>query len=185
MKVIEIPANVVPRKAFELDADEQHFVDFKPGIEVLPAQYAGCDTNNIPVFYFVQRHEPGTPHWRDGGFECTDSSGAYRAFYLDSLIVHPKYFKRKAKAKAILERKGTGKRGRPRKDPSQLQQPKVYVPTGGKRGRPRKDPNMLQAPKVYVPTGGKRGRPKMDPALRKSTVYVKKGGKRGRPKKQS
>lgn len=160
MKVIEIPAAIVPRKAFQLDDDEQHLTEFKPGIEVLPAQYADSDTSNTPVFYFVQRHEPNTPHWKEGGYECNDSNGARRAFYLDSLIVHPKYFKRKAKAKAILERKGTGKRGRPRKDPSQLQQVKVYVPTGGKRGRPRKDPNTLQAPKVYVPTGGKRGRPR-------------------------
>ena len=160
MKVIEIPAAIVPRKAFQLDDDEQHLTEFKPGIEVLPAQYADTDTNGTPIFYFVQRHEPGTPHWKEGGYECNDSNGARRAFYLDSLIVHPKYFKRKAKAKAILERKGTGKRGRPRKDPSQLQQVKVYVPTGGKRGRPRKDPNTLQAPKVYVPTGGKRGRPR-------------------------
>jgi len=27
MKVIEIPAAIVPRKAFQLDADEQHLVD--------------------------------------------------------------------------------------------------------------------------------------------------------------
>ena len=159
MQIIEIPANVVPRKAFKLDSDEQHLVEFKPGIEVLPAQYADTDTNSTPTFYFIQRHEPNTPHWRDGGYECSDSNGARRAFHLDALIVHPKYFKRKAKAEKILKSKGTGKRGRPRKDPSQLKTPTVYVPTGGKRGRPRKDPNTLQAPKVYVPTGRKRGRP--------------------------
>ncbi len=159
MQIIEIPANVVPRKAFKLDSDEQHLVEFKPGIEVLPAQYADTDTNSTPTFYFIQRHEPNTPHWRDGGYECSDSNGARRAFHLDALIVHPKYFKRKAKAEKILKSKGTGKRGRPRKDPSQLKTPTVYIPTGGKRGRPRKDPNTLQAPKVYVPTGRKRGRP--------------------------
>ena len=160
MKVIEIPAAIVPRKAFQLDDNEQHLTEFKPGIEVLPAHYADTDTTGTPIFYYIQRHEPGTPNWRDGGYECSDSNGARRAFYLDALIVHPKYFKRKAKAEKILKSKGTGKRGRPRKDPSELKVQAVYVPTGGKRGRPRKDPNTLQAPKVYVPTGGKRGRPR-------------------------
>jgi len=160
MKVIEIPAAIVPRKAFQLDDNEQHLTEFKPGIEVLPAHYADTDTTGTPIFYYIQRHEPGTPNWRDGGYECSDSNGARRAFHLDALIVHPKYFKRKAKAEKILKSKGTGKRGRPRKDPSELKTPTVYVPTGGKRGRPRKDPNTLQAPKVYVPTGGKRGRPR-------------------------
>ena len=117
MQVIEIPANVAPRKAFKLDSDEQHLVEFKPGIEVLPAQFADSDTNTTPTFYYIQRHEPNTPHWKDGGFECSDSNGAKRAFHLDALIVHPKYFKRKAKAEKILKSKGTGKRGRPRKDP--------------------------------------------------------------------
>ena len=158
MKVIEIPAAVYPRKAFQLDADEQHFLDFKPGIQVLPAQY-GEDESGASLFYFIQRHEPGTPHWKDGGYECSDSNGARRAFHLDALIVHPKYFKRKAKAEKIRTSKGTGKRGRPKKDPSELKVATVYVPTGGKRGRPRKDPNTLQTLKVYVPTGGKRGRP--------------------------
>ena len=159
MQVIEIPANVCPRKAFKLDSDEQHLIEFKPGIEVLPAQFADSDTNTTPTFYYIQRHEPGTPHWRDGGHECSDSNGARRAFHLDSLIVHPKYFKRKAKAEKIRTSKGTGKRGRPKMDPSLKKTPTVYVKTGGKRGRPRKDPNTLQTLKVYVPTGGKRGRP--------------------------
>ena len=158
MKIIEIPAAIVPRKAFLLDADEQHFLDFKPGIQVLPAQY-GEDESGAPLFYFVARHEDGEKCWKGGGYEVRDSNGASRAFHLDSLIVHPKYFKRKAKAKAILERKGTGMRGRPKKDPSDLKVAVVYVPTGGKRGRPRKDPDTLQIPKVYIPTGGKRGRP--------------------------
>lgn len=160
MKIIEIPAAIVPRKAFSLDADEQHLTEFKRGIEVLPAQYADSDTNGTPIFYFIQRHEPGTPHWQDGGYECSDSNGARRAFHLDSLIVHPKYFKRKAKAEKIRTSKGTGKRGRPKMDPSLKKTPTVYVKTGGKRGRPRKDPNTLQTLKVYVPTGGKRGRPR-------------------------
>ena len=126
---------------------------------MLPAQFADSDTNTTPTFYYIQRHEPNTPHWKDGGHEVGDSNGAKRAFHLDALIVHPKYFKRKAKAEKILKSKGTGKRGRPKMDPALRKTPTVYVPTGGKRGRPRKDPNTLQAPKVYVPTGRKRGRP--------------------------
>ena len=158
MKIIEIPAAIVPRKAFLLDADEQHFLEFTPGIQVLPAPQSE-DESGAPLFHFIARHEDGEKCWKGGGYEVRDSNGASRAFHLDSLIVHPKYFKRKAKAKAILERKGTGKRGRPKKDPSELKVATVYVPTGGKRGRPRKDPNTLQTLKVYVPTGGKRGRP--------------------------
>ena len=158
MKIIEIPAAIVPRKAFVLDADEQHFLEFKPGIQVLPAQYSE-DESGAPLFHFIARHEDGEKCWKGGGYEVRDSNGASRAFHLDSLIVHPKYFKRKAKAKAILERKGTGKSGRPKKHPSELKVATVYVPTGGKRGRPRINSNTLQTLKVYVPTGGKRGRP--------------------------
>ena len=146
MKIIEIPAAIVPRKAFLLDADEQHFLEFKPGIQVLPAQYSE-DESGAPLFHFIARHEDGEKCWKGGGYEVRDSNGASRAFHLDSLIVHPKYFKR------------TGMRGRPKKDLSDLKVAIVYVPTGGKRGRPRKDPDTLQIPKVYIPTGGKRGRP--------------------------
>ena len=160
MKIIEIEANIVPRKAYEVEVDEQQYLEFTEGIEVLPAMY--YDSNPDTVFYYRKKHEPGTPGWKDGGYECVEGNGAIRAFYLDSLIVHPKYFKRKAKAEKIRTSKGTGKRGRPKMDPS-----------------------LKKTPTVYVKTGGKRGRPKMDPALKKSTVYVKTGGKRGRPRKDS
>ena len=159
MKVIEIEAPVYPRKAYVVESDEQHFLEFKSGIEVLPAMY--YDSNPDTIFYYRKKHEDGEPGWRGGGYECFEENGAKRAFHLDSLIVHPRYFKRKAKAKAILDK------------------PK------GKRGRPKMDPALKKTPTVYVKTGGKRGRPKMDPALKKSIVYVKTGGKRGRPKKNS
>lgn len=159
MKVIEVDAPIVPRKTYVVEADEQQYLEFTEGIEVLPAQY--YETDPGCKFYFKKKHECGEPGWRDGGYECVEENGAKRAFYLDSLIVHPRYFKRKAKAKAILDK------------------PK------GKRGRPKMDPALKKTPTVYVPTGGKRGRPKMDPALKKSTVYVKTGGKRGRPRKNS
>ena len=35
MKVIEIEAPVYPRKAYVVESDEQHFLEFKSGIEVL------------------------------------------------------------------------------------------------------------------------------------------------------
>lgn len=158
MKVIEIEANIVPRKAYVVEADEQQYLEFTNGIEVLPAQYYESDPGC--KFYFRKKHECGEPGWRDGGYECVEENGAVRAFYLDSLIVHPRYFKRKEKAAKILKSKG-------------------------KRGRPKMDPSLKKTPVMYVKTGGKRGRPKMDPTLKKSTVYIKTGGKRGRPRKNS
>lgn len=160
MKVIEVEAQIVPRKAYVVELDEQHFLEFKEGIEVLPAMY--YDSNPDTVFYYRKKHEDGEPGWKGGGHECVEGNGAIRAFHLDSLIVHPKYFKRKAKAEKIRTSTGTGKRGRPKMDPS-----------------------LKKTPVVYVKTGGKRGRPKIDPTLKKSTVYVKTGGKRGRPRKDS
>ena len=160
MKVIEIEAPVYPRKAYVVEPDEQHFLEFKSSIEVLPAMY--YDSNPDTVFYYRKKHEDGEPGWNGGGYECVEANGAIRAFYLDSLIVHPKYFKRKAKAEKIRTSTGTGKRGRPKMDPS-----------------------LKKEVTVYIKTGGKRGRPKMDPTLKKSTVYVKTGGKRGRPRKDS
>ena len=160
MKVIEIEAPVYPRKAYVVESDEQHFLEFKSGIEVLPAMY--YDSNPDTIFYYRKKHEDGEPGWKGGGYECVEANGAMRAFHLDSLIVHPKYFKRKAKAEKIRTSIGTGKRGRPKMDPS-----------------------LKKEVTVYVKTGGKRGRPKMDPTLKKSTVYVKTGGKRGRPRKDS
>jgi hypothetical protein len=160
MKVIDVEAPIYPRKAYVVEANEQEYLNFTKGIEVLPAQYYESDNGN--KFYFKQHHPDGTPGWKGGGYECTDTTGASRAFHTDSLIIHPRYFKRKAKAEKIRTSTGTGKRGRPKMDPS-----------------------LKKEVTVYVKTGGKRGRPKMDPTLKKSTVYVKTGGKRGRPRKDS
>jgi hypothetical protein len=44
-------------------------------------------------------------------------------------------------------------------DPSLKKTAVVYVKTGGKKGRPKKDPSELKSI-AYVKTGGKRGRPK-------------------------
>ena len=160
MRIIEVEAPVYPRKAYVIEDNEQEYLNFTSGIEVLPATY--YENDNGGKFYYVRTHQDGTPGWKGGGYECVEGNGAIRAFHLDSLIVHPKYFKRKAKAEKIRTSTGTGKRGRPKMDPS-----------------------LKKEPTVYVKTGGKRGRPKMDPTLKKSTVYVKTGGKRGRPRKDS
>lgn len=158
MKVIEVPANDWPRKAYVLGENDSHLTEFTPGIEVLPAQYYEAEVS-VNKFYFIKEHLEGEKGWPIGGYSCRGSNGESRSFYKDSLIIHPKYFKRKARAEKIRTGEITGKRGRPKMDPSLLKVVKVYVSTGGKKGRPRKDPNSLQQPKIYVPTGGKRGRP--------------------------
>jgi hypothetical protein len=160
MKVITIDDPVMVRKAYVLDENEQQYTEFKPGIDVLPAMYFNSEVAS-GNFYFVTKHEPGEQFWRDGGYECVDEHGMKRAFHLDALIVHPRIFKGKTKAKTeVNENKPKGKKGRPPMDPSLKKQITEYIPTGGKRGRPKMDPSLKKAFGVYVPTGGKRGRPK-------------------------
>ena len=159
MKIITIDGDIMSRKAYVLDDNEQQYLDFKPGIDVLPAAHYESDTAGN--FYFVQQHEVGERFWKDGGYECVDDYGMKRAFCLDALIVHPRIFKGKTKAKVKVDE----------------DKPK------GKRGRPPIDPSLKKVVTEYKPTGGKRGRPAADPALRKSHVYIPTGGKRGRPSK--
>lgn len=157
MKIVEIEGACINRKAYELDENDNHLIEFTTGIEVLPAMYHDSEIHSR--FFYVTKHEPNTPGWRDGGYECYEDNGSRRAFYLDALIVHPRYFKKKAKAE---KRKLTGgKRGRPSMDPSLKKVLGPYVPTGGKRGRPAKNPTERKS-LVYVPTGGQRGRPRKD-----------------------
>lgn len=158
MKVINVDAPIYPRKAYVLEENEQEYLNFTEGIEVLPAQYFENDYG--ATFYFRKRYEPGERFYPEGGYEVIEENGARRSFDLDALIVHPKHFKRKEKAAKILK-------------------------TGGKRGRPKMDPSLKKTVEAYVKTGGKRGRPKKDPSELKSVAYVKTGGKRGRPKKNS
>lgn len=199
MKVIEVPNSLnLPRKKYVLEENEQHLLEFKPGIEVLPAQY--YDSDNGGEFQYLKRHEVGEKGWKDGGHEVIDDYGLRRAFHLDALIVHPKVFKTKRKQKTydfIQQQLGpqpemTGekrKRGRPALPPELRKVQEVYVPKGTKRGRPKKDPSELKTQKVYVPNGGKRGRKPLDPEVKaqreaekaKLALLPKKG--RGRPKK--
>ena len=198
MKIIEVPGKTMARKAFVLDDNENYLLDFKPEIEVLPAMYAETDSAVVDKFYFIKRHEPGEPCWKEGGYEVVDSHGASRSFYLDALIVHPKVFVKRAKSlykpqtivDGVLTDKPKGKRGRPKKDPT-LCTTKPYVPTGGRRGRPCKDPSQLVTPKQYVPTGGKRGRKPLDPEIKaqreaeKAKLALLPKRKRGRPSKNN
>jgi hypothetical protein len=160
MKVITIDDPVMERKAYLLDEDEQQYTEFTPGIDVLPAMYYSSEVAS-GNFYFVAKHEPGERFWKDGGYECVDDHGMKRAFHLDALIVHPRTFQGKTKAKVEIDE----------------DKPK------GKRGRPPIDPSLKKITPEYKSTGNKRGRPAADPALRKSYVYVPTGGKRGRPSK--
>ena len=160
MKIIDKPSKFVPYKAYELTEDEQYLLKFEKGVEVLPARYHGTGVSH-GKFFFLRKHEVGSPNWKDGGYECSNSLGGIYCFHFDAIILHPKYFrkKRKINIKTNTYTPTGGKRGRPKKDPKDLKNPKIYVPTGGKRGRPRKDPSKLQTTPEYVPTGRKRGRP--------------------------
>ena len=160
MELITVNDSSIARKAYALGEDEQQYMNFEPGIDVLPAMYYNSEVAS-GNFYFVKRHEPGEQFWKDGGYECVDDYGMKRAFHLDALIVHPRIFKGKTKAKVkVDEDKPKGKKGRPPMDPSLKKQITEYTPTGNKRGRPKMDPSLKKAFGVYVPTGGKRGRPK-------------------------
>lgn len=189
MKVIEIKNKMYARKAYQLNTDEQYYLDFKPEIEVLPAIY--YDSENPGKFYFSKKHEPNTPGWKDGGYECYDENGAFRAFYLDALIVHPRMFRKKIKSNitGVMIDKPKGKRGRPKSDPSLLKTKVEYVSTGRGRGRPKMDESLLKVKTQYIPNGGKRGRKplseeeKMKREVEKQLKSQRSNGKRGRPKK--
>ncbi len=161
MEIIDKPCKYTPYKAYKLTEYEQHFLNFEKGVEVLPARYHGTGVSN-GKFFFLRKHEVGSPNWKDGGYECSNSLGGVYCFHFDAIILHPKYFRKKRKStpKTVNSPSVKGKRGRPKKDPKDLKTPQVYVPTGRKRGRPRKDPKDLKTPRVYVPTGRKKGRPK-------------------------
>lgn len=153
--------NVGVKAYDEVDAK---YLNFKPGIRVLPAMYfeePGLE------FKLKKRYEPGEKRtFPNGGFEVYGPGGEIRSFDLDQVIVHPyaigqrKFFAKnlseEKKLKEIDPNAPKRKRGRP-SNPNAEPRP-VYVPTGGKRGRPS-NPNTQPRP-AYVPTGGKRGRPK-------------------------
>lgn len=173
IQVVEIPAKSFGTRKVFANVDPK-YRQFKKGVRVLPARNYESDPNPI---YFVKEHAPGEQYFPEGGYSCVDSTSAYRAFYLDEIIIHPSEIK--GKKQEIV---GGKKRGRP-SNPDKPSKPEPD-PTAPKRGRgrpPKEDSEKKTLP--YVPTGGKRGRPSIDPSLRKSKPYVPTGGKRGRPSK--
>lgn len=205
MKITQVDAPIYPRKVFVADDGDEKYFGFKKGIRILPAEYA--DNEQGTHFVFVATHEPGEKYWKDGGIECFDSSGAKRAFYTDSVIVHPSVFGEKWLSSSttptdsevggmkVVKRQNTGgKRGRKPMSPelkaikdAEIAARAARVAAGAKRGRPI-DPNKIPKPK-RVNTGGKRGRKPLTPEQRallpvkEPKVYVKTGKSRGRPKR--
>ena len=171
MKVVNIPADYFPRPCYKFDSEEEkkQFTSFKPGQRVLPAQH--FESNSNIEFYFVARHEHGEKGWNGGGYECRDSSGGTRAFYLDALIIHPKEIKVKDQTTAVtISNLNHKQRGRKRTKPivvKDLNAPK------GKRGRKPLDPEVkaqreAEALVKKQNSGGRRGRPKLPDHLKKS-----------------
>jgi hypothetical protein len=157
MNIVEKPASLgTMRKAFVLDSEEQYLLDFTPNIEVLPAET--YDVSGNTRYFYVKKHEVGSKHWSEGGYECVDSTGAKRAFHLDALIIHP------GKSVTTIDGK-TRKRGRPKKGESLMK--KEIDPNAPKRGRgrPRKEgPKLVKVIDPNAPKRG-RGRPPKNPQL--------------------
>jgi len=149
MKIIEKDNRFGPRKAYS-DVDPK-YLEFKNGIRVLPAPFFEEDQKTM--FEFIQRHEPGTQGWLEGGYEVRGPGGEFRAYYFDQLILHPEVIKRRY-GKNIVNNSDK-KRGRP----SGIITEKLVKITSGKRGRPS-IPIELRKNKPYIPNGLPRGRRK-------------------------
>ena len=171
MKIVENTEAFPPYRYFT-DVEEK-FLNFKPSCRVLPARYYEEYQLN---FILKKRYEPGeNKSFPKGGFEVIGPDGGIYNFYLDEVVVHPftlgmsRYFSRALN----------------------VNQEKVTTGPKGKRGRPKKDPSELKVQQAYVPTGGKRGRKPLDPdvkAAREAKMLEKKKngtGRKGRPKKQT
>lgn len=182
-------------KDFYYEDVDSRFVIFHQEIRVLPAKY---HTEPSTLFTLKARYEPGIHKmFPNGGFELYDSSGGTHYYALDAVIVHPwtlgmdNYFKTDDETKQTKIKKIGGKRGRPRKEGSELKAP--YVPTGKSRGRARlsdEERVAREANNKKVNTGGKRGRPsKLSPEERiakaEAFKYVPTGKRRGRPSSKS
>jgi hypothetical protein len=168
MKVVIDDTSFPPRKHF-IDVDGK-FTNFTPRVRVLPANY--FEEPNL-LFTLKAIYQPGeNKHFPKGGVEVYHSEGALYSYYLDEVIVHPfelgmrKFFtKSEDEVKEKVFDGSKGRRGRPRKDPSELKTLSVYKPTGGKRGRRALDPEVKAAKEAKLlekkkNSSGKRGRPK-------------------------
>ena len=167
MKINENTQTFPPYKYFT-DVEEK-FLNFKPRCRVLPARHF-----DDPQLHFSlkQKYEPGAKGFPNGGFEVYGPDGGVYSFALNEVVVHPfalgmnKYFTKTVNVdKEKVSTGDKGKRGRPKKDPSELKSMAVYKPTGGKRGRRPLDPEVKAAKETerlerQKRSTGKRGRPK-------------------------
>ena len=195
MKIVET-TDLFPSHKYFTDVEEK-FTKFTPQCRVLLARH--FDEPNI-FFTLRKRFDPGeNKTFPNGGFEIFGPDGGLYNFELDEVVVHPfqlgmtKYFSNALNVnKEKLNTGPKGKRGRPKKDPSNLKILPKYVPTGGKRGR--KPMSAEEKAKRELATStkvktGRRGRPvlsseeKLKRELIKQKIArpVKKG--RGRPRK--
>jgi len=170
MKVTE-DINVFPPRSFYENVDPK-FLNFTNRCRVLPAPYF----SEYNIYFEIRRKfEPGeNKYFPKGGFEVYGPEGSLHNYELDQVIVHPFHL---GMSKFFSKSQNVTKE-------------KVTTGPKGKRGRPKKDPSERKVLQVYVPTGGKRGRKPMDPELKaakEAALAAKKAkgtGKRGRPKKQ-
>jgi hypothetical protein len=197
MKIVDVELHMGSRKKFEPETpnDDKYFL-FTPGVKVLPAQHINDEHGT--VFTFVRKHDIGTKGWIDGGYECRDNSGSFRAFHLDALIIHPSVFKEKwggsvDKPATIVQKiikVTSGRKGRPslsdeEKDKRTQDKIERTILSGGKRGRPK----STNEPKQMKLTSGKKGRPKLSDDARAikmahiNAIQLKSNGKKGRPRK--
>jgi hypothetical protein len=167
MKIKENTESFPPYKYFTEVEDK--FLNFKPNCRVLPARHF-----DDPQMYFTlrKRFEPGSPGFPQGGFEVIGPDGGVYNFYLNEVVVHPYHLGMKnyfSKSQNVIKEKVStgikGKRGRPKKDPSERKVIQAYVPTGGKRGRKPLDPEVKAAKEAALAekkknSNGKKGRPK-------------------------
>ena len=168
MKINENTQTFPPYKYFT-DVEEK-FLNFKPRCRVLPARHF-----DDPQMHFSlkQKHEPGAKGFPNGGFEVYGPDGGVYSFALNEVVVHPFHLGMKNYFTKTVN----------------VDKEKVSTGVKGKRGRPKKDPSELKSMAVYKPTGGKRGRRPLDPEVKaaKETERLERQkrstGKRGRPKK--
>jgi hypothetical protein len=167
MKINENTETFPPYKYFT-DVEEK-FLNFKPRCRVLPARHF-----DDPQMHFSlkQKYEPGAKGFPNGGFEVYGPDGGLYSFALNEVVVHPfalgmnKYFTKTVNVdKEKVSTGDKGKRGRPKKDPSELKTLPAYKPTGGKRGRRALDPELKAARETerlerQKRSTGKKGRPK-------------------------
>jgi hypothetical protein len=169
MNVIENTEIFPPRKRF-VEVEEK-FTKYIIGGRVLPVTYF-----EDPSIHFTLKavYQPGDKRtFPNGGFEAYGPEGSIYNYELDQLVMHPFHYRMMnyfSKAQNVVKEKvDTGEKGR--------------------RGRPRKDPSELKTQLAYVPTGGTRGRKAMSAELKaikdaeKAERALLSGGKRGRPKK--